>query len=403
MAAGTISRAGKDERVGHPTRHVTQVFIHLDHITHNVRLLQELVGHRRLWPAIKANAYGHDAVLVGRHLVTLGYTTLCVAHVAEAASLVEAGVQATFIVLSATLPEHSDWLVAYDCEPVVCTLDMVEGLHQAALRAGKRVAVHVKVDTGMGRIGMWPEAVTAFLDRCQALPAISIKGLMSHLPCTRAPDRAYSARQIAAFHQLRQRTQPYGIAFYHLANSAAIFDLPEAAFDAVRPGIAIYGLAPSATVVNPRVNQLKPVLEWKTRITYLKEVPAGTGLSYDHTFETAKPSLIATVPLGYGDGFSQRLSNQIEMLVGGVRCAQVGRICMDQCLLDVTALNGRVAIGDEVVIIGRQGDAEITVDELATQCGTIHYEIITQIAARVPRLAIGSAAAGLCVMPACLE
>lgn len=382
--------------MGHSTHHATQAFIHLDHITHNIRLLQGLVGQRRLWPAIKANAYGHDAVLVGRHLVNLGFTTLCVAHAAEAARLLEAGVQATFIVLSATLPEHSDWLVAHDCEPVVCTLDIVERLHQAAVRAGKRVAIHVKVDTGMGRIGIWPQAVTAFLERCQALPAISVKGLMSHLPCTQIPDSAYAANQIAMFRQLRESTQRYGIAVYHLANSAAIFDLPEAAFDAVRPGIAIYGLAPSATVVNPRVHQLKPVLEWKTRITYLKEVPAGTGLSYDHTFETIKPSTIATIPLGYGDGMSQRLSNRVEMLVGGVRCAQVGRICMDQCLLDVTALKGRVGIGDEVVIIGRQGDAEITVDELAAQCGTIHYEIVTQIASRVPRLALGGAAASSC-------
>jgi alanine racemase len=374
----------------YPTSHVTQAFIHLDHITHNVRLLQELVGKRPLWPVIKANAYGHDAVVVGRHLVALGYTTLCVAHVAEAARLLEAGVQATLIVLSATLPEHSEWLVAHDCEPVVCTLEMVERLNQAAIRAGKGVAVHLKVDTGMGRIGIWPEAVTGFLDRCRALPAISVKGLMSHLPHTQEPDCAYSAQQIATFRWLRDATRRYGIGVYHLASSAAIFDLPQAAFDAVRPGIAIYGLAPSAAIRNPSIHRLKPVLEWKTRITYLKEVPAGTGLSYEHMFETVKTSLIATIPLGYGDGLSQRLSNQLEMLVGGIRCAQVGRICMDQCLLDVTPLSGRVAIGDEVVMIGRQGDADITAEELATQLGTINYEIVAQIAARVPRLAIGS-------------
>jgi alanine racemase len=175
---------------------------------------------------------------------------------------------------------------------------------------------------------------------------------------------------------------------YHLANSAALFDLPEAYFDAVRPGIAIYGLTPSRTIMNPRVHDLKPVLEWKTRITYLKEVPAGVGLSYGHTFRTVRPSLIATIPLGYGDGISRRLSDKLELLVGGIRCTQVGCICMDQCLIDVTALRGRVKLGDEVVIIGQQGEDTVTVDELAEKLGTINYEIVTSIAQRVPRTAV---------------
>ena len=386
----TLLGAREAENLNCRTSHATRVFIRLDHLTHNMRLLQELVGNRPLWPAIKANAYGHGAAIVGHHLVHLGYNRLCVAHVAEAIDLIEAGVRATFLVLSASLPENSEYVVAYDCEPVVCTLEMVEALAHAAARAGKRVAVHLKVDTGMGRIGIRPDEVPTFLARCRDFPTVTVRGIMSHFPLAPEADTSFTRQQIALFRHVQEATRAYGITSYHLANSAAIFDLPEAHCDAARPGIAIYGLKPSPMIVNPRVHDLKPVLEWKTRITYLKEVPAGTGLSYGHTFHTTQPSLIATVPVGYGDGLSRRLSNNLALVVGGMRCAQVGQICMDQSLVDVTALRGRVQVGDEVVIVGQQGQASVTVDELADKLGAINYEVVTSIATRVPRIAIGS-------------
>src|SRR6266446_2915698 len=384
----TLMGAREAENLDCRTSHATGAFIRLDHLTHNMRLLQELVGNRPLWPAIKANAYGHGADIVGRHLVHLGYNRLCVAHVAEAIDLIETGVRATFLVLSASLPEHSEYFVAYDCEPVVCTFDMIESLGRAAAQAGKRVAVHLKVDTGMGRIGIRPDEVLAFLARCRDFPTVVVRGLMSHFPLAPEADKSFARQQIALFRHVQEATRAYGITSYHLANSAAIFDLPEAHCDAARPGIAIYGLKPAPTIVNPRVHDLKPVLEWKTRITYLKEVPAGTGLSYGHTFRTAQPSLIATIPLGYGDGLSRQLSNKLELLVGGVRCPQVGQICMDQSLVDVTSLRGRVNVGDEVVIVGSQGQATVTVDELAEKLDTIHYEIVAMLAKRVPRIAV---------------
>jgi alanine racemase len=172
-----------------------------------------------------------------------------------------------------------------------------------------------------------------------------------------------------------------------MANSAGILDLPESHFDAARPGIAIYGLKPSPNMSNPRVDALKPVLEWKSRVTYLKEVPAGTGLSYGHSYHTDRPSLIGTIPVGYGDGLSRLLSNRLEVLAHGRRCPQVGRITMDQSLIDVTSLRDRIAIGDEVAIIGRQGREAVTADELAEKLGTINYEIVTAISRRVPRFA----------------
>ncbi len=368
---------------------LTRAFIHLDRLTRNVRLLQELVGNCGLWPVIKADAYGHGALIVARHLVRLGYRTFGVADVEEAAALIDAGIDATFVTLSATLPEHSAALVAYGCEPVVCTREMIEALARAAARAGRRVAVHLKVDTGMGRVGIRTEEVPAFLERCRALPALRVRGLMSHFPRADETDKTFSLQQIAQFRRLIESTQGDGIEVRHMANSAAVLDLPDSYFDAVRPGIAVYGLRPSAEIANPRVRELQPVLEWTTQITFLKEVPAGTGLSYGHAAVTQRPALIATVPVGYGDGLRRNLSNRLDVLVHGLRCPQVGRITMDMSLIDVTALRGQVALGDEVVIIGRQRDEQVTADELAQKLGTINYEVVTAISQRVPRVVAG--------------
>ena len=369
-------------------KQLSRAYINLDHLTHNLELLQEMTGKRPMWPAIKANAYGHGMEIVARHLISLGYDTFCLAHITEAIQLVEAGVSARLLLLSATLPEHSEAIVAYDCEAAVCTVEMLEALAQDAGRSGKQVKVHVKVDTGMGRSGIWPDEVPAFLEHCRRFENLRVRGIMSHFPCADALDKTQSLEAITAFNSLSELARSCGIEFRHLANSAAIFDLPDSLFDAVRPGISIYGLRPSWEIRNERVDELRPVLEWKSRITFLKEMPAGTGLSYGHTFHTQRPSLIATVPVGYGDGLSRRLSNNLDMLVQGKRCPQVGRITMDQCLLDVTELRGQVAMGDEAVIIGMQQGATITADELAEKLGTINYEIVTGISQRVPRLAM---------------
>jgi alanine racemase len=367
---------------------LTRAYIHLDRLTHNLQLLQAQVGAVPMWPVIKANAYGHGAAPVARHLCSLGYRTLGVADVAEAVFLADKGIDVTVVVLSATLPEHSEALVAYGCEPVVCTREMVDALARAADQQGRRVSVHVKVDTGMGRVGIRPDEVAAFLEHCRALPGLHVRGIMSHFPRADEADKAYSTAQLERFREVLAATAAYGIEVRHMANSAGIFDIPGAELDAVRPGIAMYGLHPSQAIANPRVHDLAPVLEWKTRIIYLKEVPTGTGLSYGHAYRASAPALIATVPVGYGDGLSRGLSNKLELLVHGVRCPQVGRITMDMSLLDVTALRGRVALGDEAVIIGRQGEEQVTADELAARLGTINYEIVTCIAQRIPRTVV---------------
>ncbi len=389
-SGGGVAEGGTGPLSVRGPSHPTRALIHLPRLTRNLALLQSHVGTRAMWPAIKANAYGHDARIVARHLVELGYRTLCVAHVAEAAALIEAGVPARFVVLSATLAHDAEHVVALDVEPVVCTRETVDALARAASRAGKRVALHLKVDTGMGRVGIAPQETAAFLEHCRRQPGLHVKGVMSHFARADESDKAFSHRQLALFDDVRRSAAGHGVEVFHMANSAAIFDLPEAYLDAVRPGISIYGLRPSASMLSPRCAELEPVLELKSSVTLLKEVPAGTGLSYGHAFRTRSPSLIATVPIGYGDGLARGLSNRLEVLVGGRRCPQVGRITMDQSLVDVTPLRGRVALGDEVVVIGRQGDAEVSADELAATLDTINYEIVTAIAARVPRIAVAA-------------
>ena len=367
---------------------LTQAFIHTGRLTHNLGVLRKLARNRPLWPAIKANAYGHGIDIVARHLVGLGCHTLCVAHVSEAIALMEAGIKARFLIMSATLPEHSEAIVSHGCEPVLCTEEMARALSDAGQRIGRQVLVHVMVDTGMGRIGIYPDDALDFIERCEALPALQIRGLMSHFPCADEADKRVSLDGLDQFRRVIEAARLHDIEVCHMANSAAIMDVPDACFDAVRPGIAVYGLHPSPEISNPRVHALAPVLEWKTRLTFLKEVPAGTGLSYGHAFHTERPSLIAPLPVGYGDGLSRCLSNKLDVLVRGLRCPQVGRITMDQSLVDVTALRGQVALGDEVVIIGRQGNEEITADELAGLLGTINYEVVTAISQRVPRVEV---------------
>lgn len=368
--------------------HLTQATVNLDNLGHNMHRIQQLAGDRQIFPAIKANAYGHGAEIIARHLLQLGYTTLCTAHISEAAELVENGVKATFIILSPTLPENSGYIVHYGFEPVVCNAVQMKSLAEAAQKANTQVSIHVKVDTGMGRVGLCPDELLPFLNECQHFPEITIASICSHFPRADEDDQSYSKKQADIFRSVIEMTRKYNIPMYHIANSAALFSMPEVYFDAIRPGISIYGLKPAANMVSPELNTLKPVLSLISRITLLKEVAEGTGISYGHVYATDRSSLIATIPLGYGDGMNRRLSNTLEVLVRGVRCRQVGRICMDQCMIDVTPLCGTVALGDEVVIIGSQGDECITADELAEKLETINYEIVTAISHRVPRIAV---------------
>jgi len=367
-------------------RHLTQVLIKRENLIHNMKLLSQITQNRPLWPAIKANAYGHGAGIIAKNLVQEGYSTLCVAHAQEAINLINQGVEATFILLTPDLGEFAQEIRDYGLQPVVTSYEQLEALSREAKEAVSSIEVHIKVDTGMGRVGFQPGEMPQVLDKINRMSGIHPRSVMSHFPRADEADPTYSLEQINTFKEVIGLSRKKGISLFHMANSAAIFHLPESHFDLTRPGISIYGLQPSQETLNPRTKELKPVLRWETRIVHLKKVPPGQGLSYGHSYVTPEESLIATIPLGYGDGLLRGLSNNMEVLVQGQRCPQVGRICMDQCLIDVTSLGSRVKPGDSVVIIGSQGNQEITAEELAQRGNTINYEIVTQIAERIPRI-----------------
>ncbi len=369
---------------------LTQVHLNLSNLDYNIDLLSGLAGGTVLWPAVKANAYGHGAVPVARRLIASGLDTLCVAHAAEALELKDAGIEATFVILSPDLGGAAEEVVKNGFEPVAATPVQLAALSTEAVKQNRTVSVHLKVDTGMGRVGFSAESALDEVKNTLSLPAIFVASVMSHFPRADEVDKEYSRSQLTLFKKLAEELQRIGVPRFHISNSAAIFDLPEARFDICRPGISIYGLRPSGGILNSRVRDLKPVLEWKTALTQIKTVPAGTGLSYGHTFITTKESRIASVPVGYGDGLMRSLSNRMDFIVRGVRCPQVGTICMDQCLIDVSALGNAVEPGDEAVIIGGQGGEVITADDLAESLGTINYEITTAISARVPRIPVGN-------------
>ncbi len=371
--------------------HLTRAIIDLKKFDYNMELLKRLADNRTMYPAIKANAYGHGSEMISRHLLARGYTVQCVAHLPEAIELIEKGIKAKFIVLSPTVPDNAEYFAKYDLEPVICTVDMLKALDSAGEKVSKQINAHVKIDTGMGRVGMDINDLKIFFEEADRCKNVNIVSMMSHFPKADERDKTFSRKQYNKFLDGMDIAKRYGVKVFHFANSAAIFDLPESHFDIVRPGISIYGLKPSLDILNTEVNKLKPILTLESRITYLKNVPEGTGISYGHTYHTKRPSVIATLPVGYGDGLMRALSNKLDVLINGRYCPQVGRICMDQCLIDVTSIKSTVKIGDRVVIIGEMDGNVITADELAGKANTINYEITTNIQRRVPRIYEGFA------------
>ncbi|HJX09948.1 MAG TPA: alanine racemase [Candidatus Binatia bacterium] len=352
----------------------------------NLRQVRAKVGAQiKILSMVKANAYGHGAPAVARALVEEGSEAFGVATLEEGVELRQAGIRTPILVVAGTYVEQLDQFFANDLTPVVHELDGMQRLDAAVRNRGKTLDVHVKIDTGMGRIGFLASEMDGWLDELKKLKALRLQGIFSHFSTAENVAGDFTSAQLVTFSNLVQRLRAEGIAppLVHLANSAATITLPAAYFDMVRPGIMLYGIYPSAAMANQI--KLKPALSWQTRIVQLKKVPAGTSISYGQTFVTERESLIATLPVGYADGYSRLLSNRGAALVRGERAPVVGRVCMDLTMLDVTAI-ANVQQGDEVVLLGRQGNAEISADEMAAWANTISYEVLTSIAARVPRI-----------------
>lgn len=375
----------------------SQVWAEIDRgaYAHNIRELERIISDQvQLMVVLKADAYGHGAVELSRIAVASGADWLGVARLEEALQLRDAGLEVPILIFGFTPPEEIGLLVDRDFSQAVFSHAAAEALSQAAVAAGRELRTHIKVDTGMGRLGLTATQTPAArrLAEVQAiteLPGLAIEGLFTHFATADSADTSYTELQLRRFRELIAALEEAGveIPLKHAANSAALIQDPGSHFDLVRPGIATYGLQPSSEWRRGDLD-LRPVLQWKTRIIQLKDVPAGFGVSYGITYTTQRPTILAAVAVGYGDGLSRALSSRGQMLVRGRRVPIVGRVCMDLTLLDVGEVPD-VAIGDEVVILGRQGNLEITAEEIAATLDTINYEIVTSIAARVPRIYVG--------------
>ncbi len=365
---------------------LTWAEIDLDAIVENARTLKARAGARaELMVAVKANGYGHGAVPVSRAALEGGATRLAVHRVEEGIELRQAGIGAPILVMGYTLPAQSKQVVQWDLTPTVNSQPQAEGLSAAAVALGKQVPVHVKVDTGMGRYGLLPEEVVDFWRYLNGLPGLVLEGLYTHFATADAADKRTTRQQFETFKKVIAALEEAGftIPLKHAANSAATIELPEMALDMVRCGIALYGLRPSDEV-EPAV-PLRPALALKSRVVRIRTLPAGHGISYGHTYVTSRPTRVALVPVGYGDGYHRLLSNRGAVLIHGQRAPIVGRVCMDQFVVDVSHIPD-VRPHDEVVLIGRQGEEEITAEEVARWAQTINYEVTTGLLPRVTRV-----------------
>jgi alanine racemase len=366
----------------------TWLEIDLEAIAGNIREIRRVVGPKtEIMAVVKANAYGHGAARIGKVALANGANRLGVAILGEALRLRSHGITAPIVILGYTTNEEMEKVVDHDLIQTIYTLESAKALSHAAVWLGKDAVVHIKVDTGMGRIGFRPgeEAIRMIME-IAALPGIRIEGIYTHFACAGEPDRSYTRKQLADFLAFVDRLRAAGVSppVLHAANSAAVIDLPETHLDLVRPGLIVYGLYPSPTNGSTGL-KLRAALSWKAMVTMVKKLPAGTGIGYGLTYRTKTDTVVATVPVGYGDGYLRALGNRGEVLIRGQRARVLGSICMDQFMVDVTGIPG-VEIGDEVVLIGSQGDARVTAEEVAAWVGTINYEVICMINERVPRV-----------------
>jgi len=364
--------------------------VNLDAIAQNVKNIKQLIGEKKeLMAVVKGNAYGHDILEVSSVVLNNGATRLAVARLEEGIFLRKAGITVPILILGLTLKQQAELLVLYNITPTVCEYEMIEKLSESAIKEDRVVKVHLKVDTGMGRIGIFCYDILRFIKRIRALKNVEIEGIFTHFSVADEKDKKYTEEQFRKFMEVLTllEKEEIRIPIKHVGNSATLLDLPHMWLDLVRPGISIYGLYPSTEV--QKIIKLIPAHSFKTRIVFLKELSAGEYISYGRTYTTIKKrTKVASLPLGYADGYNRLLSNQGEVLVRGRRFPVIGRICMDQTMIDVTNLP-QVEIGDEVVLWGRQGQEEITVEEIAEKIGTINYEIVHMPdKKRVPKLFI---------------
>ena len=352
----------------------------------NFRQVRKKIGREvKVLSVVKANGYGHGAREVAKTLEHEGSDGFGVATLEEGVELRGAGIRSPIAILAGFYPAQFDQLLRLRLIPVAIEPDGLRRLETLARKRGVSLGFHLKLDTGMGRIGFLASEIDSWLPELNKVKSLRLGGIFSHFSHAENVGGNYTGNQLKVFRKLVERLNGAGHdpPLVHLANSAAVITLPSAHFSMVRPGLMLYGIYPSPGMAS-RV-ALKPVLSWKSRILQLKAAAKGSSISYGQTFVTRRKSLIATLPVGYADGYPRLLSNRGAVLVRGKRAPIVGRVCMDLTMIDVTDIRG-VRQGDEVVLLGCQGREKISADEMALWAGTISYEILTSISARVPRI-----------------
>ncbi len=363
--------------------------INLSNLDYNIKQIRSKAGGKEIIGVVKADGYGHGAIAVSHILLENGVKTLAIATLQEAITLREGGITCPILMLGITPKLYVDTLLTYNITPVIATYANAAAISDAAKAADNVIEAFIAVDTGMGRIGFLPdeEAINEIL-KISRLSNIKIKGLFSHFATADERDKTYAKNQLFLYNDFYQKINQAGVNIPHrtFANSAAIMEIPTAHFDAVRPGIILYGCYPSNEVDQNQLS-IKPVMSIKANIVHLKKVPSEFSVSYGRKFITGKESLIATLALGYADGYPRCLSGKGRVIVNGVYAPVVGNICMDQCMIDVTAVPD-VKLGDEVVLMGSQKGLTILADEIGEKTGTINYEIVCAFGQRLPKIYI---------------
>jgi len=360
--------------------------INLSHLIHNLKQVKSLIPQNcKILSVVKANAYGHGMIRVSKELENAGVDMLGVAHVEEGICLRESGVHTDILIMGGVDDAYTSAIIRWRLTPILYAPSFASALSKAAVEKGVTVPVHIKVDTGMRRIGVTPGMAPEFAQYVAQLQGLRIEGIMTHFAEADLQNREFAREQLESFNAACRVIEGMGItlSLKHAANSAAVMDMGDSHLDMVRPGIMLYGYVP-APFLSSKVD-LRSVMTLKSRILYLKKVPSKTGISYGRTFITSRETLVATIPIGYADGYNRALSNIGEVIVRGNLAPVIGRVCMDMTMSDVTDVPG-VQAGDEVMIIGGEGDRRITADDIAGWTGTISYEVLCHIGERVDRV-----------------
>ena len=366
----------------------TKAVINLCNLDHNVKELIKLLKPGTSFMAVvKANAYGHGAYVVSSQALKSGASCLGVATAEEGAELREAGIKAPILVLGGIDISDVETVSQFDLDQCVFSTDLLDGLNKEGIKRGKRINIHIKIDTGMNRIGISRvEELARFLKEAKELSNLRLDGIFTHFATADEADRTFTREQLERFTEMLNIVKKHNLQpkWVHAANSAAILVSPDTHFNLVRAGISMYGYYPSSEMDKTQVSLL-PVMQWETRILCVKEVNQGESISYGRTFYAPTPMRIATLPIGYADGYKRILSNKGHVLIAGVKAPVVGRICMDQMMVDVTHIP-QAKPNDAVILLGMQHDASIDADYLANLCDTISYEILTSVSVRVRRI-----------------